>query len=60
MTNIQAFILTFVVLTIQTITLIVFGFMFGMQGVVATFLLFVIVDMCLCAVASNLKIIKEK
>ena len=60
MTNIQAFILAFVVLTIQTITLIVFGLMFGTQGVVATFLLFVIVDMCLCACASDLKIIKEK
>ena len=60
MTNIQAFILAFIVLTIQTITLIVFGFMFGMQGVVATFLLFVIVDMCLCGCASDLKIIKEK
>ena len=60
MTNIQAFILAFIVLTIQTITLIVFGFMFGMQGVVATFLLFVIVDMCLCACADILKIIKEK
>lgn len=60
MTNIQAFILAFIVLTIQTTILIVFGFMFGMQGVVATFLLFVIVDMCLCAVASDLKIIKEK
>ena len=60
MTNIQAFILTFIVLTIQTITLIVFGLMFGMRGVVATFSLFVIVDMCLCAVASDLKIVKEK
>ena len=60
MTNIQAFILAFIVLTIQTITLIVFGFMFGMQGVVATFLLFVIVDMCLCACADILKIVKEK
>ena len=60
MTNIQAFILSFIVLTIQTITLIVFGFMFGMQGVVATFSLFVIVDMCLCACASDLNIIKEK
>ena len=60
MTNIQAFILAFVVLTIQTVTLIVFGFMFGMQGVVATFLLFVIVDMCLCACADILKIVKEK
>ena len=60
MTNIQAFILAFVVLTIQTITLIVFGFMFGAQAVMATFWLFVIVDVCLCAVASDLKIIKEK
>ena len=59
MTNVQAFILAFIVLTIQTITLIVFGLMFGMRGV-ATFSLFVIVDMCLCAVASDLKIIKEK
>lgn len=60
MTNIQAFILAFVVLTIQTVTLIVFGFMFGTRGVVATFFLFVIVDMCFCVVASDLKIIKEK
>ena len=58
MTNIQAFILAFVVLTIQTITLIVF--MFGMQWVVTTFLLFVIVDVCLCACADILKIVKEK
>ena len=60
MTNIQAFILAFVVLTIQTITSIVFGFMFGMQGVVATFLLFLIVDLCLCACADILKVVKEK
>ena len=60
MTNIQAFILAFVVLTIQTITLIVFGFMFDMQRVFETFFLFWIVDMCLCACASDLKIIKEK
>ena len=59
MTNIQAFILAFVMLTIQTVTLIVFGFMF-MRGVVAIFLLFVIVDVCLCACADILKIIKEK
>ena len=60
MTNIQAFILAFVVLTIQTITLIVFGFMFGVQGVVATFLLFVIVNLALVGCADTLKIIKEK
>ena len=60
MTNIQAFILVLVVLTIQAVTLIVFGFMFGMQGVVATFLLFLIVDVCLCACADILQIIKEK
>ena len=59
MTNIQAFILAFIVLTIQTVTLIVFGFMFGMQGVVATFLLFLIVDLCLCACADILKVVKE-
>ena len=59
MTNIQAFILAFIVLTIQTITLIVFGFMFDGEGVVATFFLFVIVDMCLCACADILKIVKE-
>ncbi len=44
MTNIQAFILAFIVLTIQAVTLIVFGFMFGMQGVVATSILFLTVD----------------
>ena len=60
MTNIQAFILAFIVLTIQTITLIVFGFMFDGEGVVATSILFLVVDIVLCAVASDLKIIKEK
>ena len=60
MTNIQAFILAFIVLTIQTITLIVFGFMFGVPAVMAAFWLFVIVDACLCACADDLKIIKEK
>ena len=60
MTNIQAFILAFIVLTIQTITLIVFGFMFGMQGVVATGILFLSVDLILCACAIELKIVKEK
>ena len=59
MTNIQAFILAFVVLTIQTITLIVFGFMFGVQGVVATFLLFVIVNLALVGCADTLKIVKK-
>ena len=60
MTNIQAFTLAFVMLIIQTTTLIVFGFVFGMRGVVATFLLFVIVDACLCACADDLKVVKEK
>ena len=60
MTDIQAFSLAFVVLTIQTIILIVFGFMFGMQGVVATSILFLTVDLILCACADILKIIKEK
>ena len=59
MTNIQAFILAFIVLTVQTITLTVLGFMFG-KGVFATGMLFLIVDLSLCAVASDLKIIKEK
>ena len=60
MTNIQAFILAFIVLTIQTITLIVFGFMFGMQKAIETLFLFVTVDMYLCACADMLKIVKEK
>ena len=60
MTNIQAFILAFIVLTIQTITLIVFGLMFGGEAVAATIALFLAVDLGLCAVASDLKIIKEK
>lgn len=60
MTNVQAFVLALIILTIQTVTLIVFGFMFGMQGVVATFLLFLIVDMCFCACADILKVVKEK
>ena len=60
MTNIQAFILAFIALTIQTITLIVFGFMFDGKGVVATGMLFLAVDLSLCVLASDLKIIKEK
>ena len=60
MTNIQAFILAFVVITVQTVTLIVLGFMFDGEGVVATSLLFLAVDLSLCVVASELKIIKEK
>ena len=60
MTNVQAFILTFVVLIIRTIILIVFGFMFDMQRVFETFFLFWIVDVCLCACADILKIVKEK
>ena len=60
MTNIQAFILAFIVLTIQTVTLIVFGFMFDMQRVFETFFLFWIVDVCLCGCADMLKIVKEK
>ena len=60
MTNIQAFVLALIILTIQNITLIVFGFKFGMQGVIATFLLFLIVDLCLCACVDILQIVKEK
>ena len=60
MTNIQAFILAFIVLTIQTVTLIVFGFMFGAPAVMAAFWLFVIVDVCLCACADDLKVVKGK
>ena len=60
MTSIQVFVLAFIVLTIQTIALIVFGFMFGAQGAVATGILFLSVDLILCACAIELKIIKEK
>lgn len=59
MTNLQAFALAFIVLTIQTITLIVFGFKLGMDGVVGTAFLFLIVDFCLCAVCDTLKVVKE-
>lgn len=59
MTNLQAFILALIILTIQTVTLIVFGFKFGMQGVVATFLLFLIVDVVLCALVDDLKVVKD-
>lgn len=58
MTNIQAFILAFIVLTIQTITLIVFGFKLGMSGVVSTAFLFLVVDLSLCAVGDILKVVK--
>ena len=60
MTNIQAFILVFVVLTIQTITLIAFGFMFDGERVVATFLLFLIVDFVIAGCAETLNIVQEK
>ncbi len=60
MTNIQAFILAFIVLTIQTITLIVFGFMLDGEGVGATSLLFLAVDLSLCACADILEVVKEK
>ena len=59
MTNIQAFILAFIVLTIQTITLIVFGIKFGGQGVISTAFLFLVVDFFLCAVCDILKVVKE-
>ena len=60
MTNIQAFVLALIILTIQTITLIVFGFLFGMRGVAPTIALFLIVDLCLCACVDILQIVKEK
>lgn len=59
MTNIQSFILAFIVLTIQTITLIVFGFKLSIDGAVATAFLFLIVDLLLCAVCDILKVVKE-
>lgn len=59
MTNIQAFILAFIVLTIQTITLIVFGFKLGMYGVISTAFLFLVVDLFLCTVGDILKVVKE-
>ena len=59
MTNIQAFVLALIILTIQTITLIVFGFKFGMRGVAPTIVLFLIVDLCLCACVDILKVVKE-
>ena len=60
MTSVQAFVLALIILTIQTVTLIVFGFMFGMQGVVATFLLFSIVSLVLAGCADALNVVKEK
>ena len=59
MTNLEAFALAFIVLTIQTITLIVFGFKLGMDGVIGTAFLFLIVDFSLCAVGDILKVVKE-
>ena len=59
MTNIQAFTLAFIVLTIQTITLIVFGFKLDMYGVISTAFLFLVVDFFLCAVCDILKVVEE-
>lgn len=60
MTNLQAFILALIILTIQTVTLIVFGIKFGDQGIIGVFFLFLIVDLCLVGVADTLKVVKEK
>ena len=61
MTNIQAFILAFVVLTIQTSVLaLVFRFLFGMQEVAITFLIFSIVNLVLACCADTLNTVKEK
>lgn len=60
MTNIQAFILAFIVLTIQTITLIAFGFNYGKDYTFPTFSLFVLVDFVVCALACTLKVVEER
>lgn len=59
MSRLQAFILTFVVLSIQTIILIIFGIKQGVSWSAPTAMLFIFVDACLAAVADILKIVKE-
>ena len=58
MGRLQAFMLTFVVLSIQTIILIIFGIKQGISWSAPTCMLFMAVDICLAATADILKIVK--
>ena len=58
MTNLQAFILGLIILTIQTITLLVLGFMFGLSGVVGTSCLFIVFNLFLMALGDLLRVVK--
>ncbi len=57
MTSLQAFILALVILTIQTITLMVLGFMFGAKEVSATFFLFFVFNLLLIALGDGLCVV---
>ena len=58
MTSLQAFILALIILTIQTITLIVFGLMFGVRGAVGTSFLFLVFNIFLLALGNHLCVVK--
>ena len=60
MSRLQAFVVMFIVLAIQTCFLIASGYNLGKDYAFPTFLLFAIVDFVLCALAYTLKVIEEK
>lgn len=59
MTSLQAFTLALVILTIQAVTLIVFGFILGVRGVVGTALLFLVFNFFLVALGEYICVIKD-
>lgn len=59
MTNLQAFVLALIILTIQTVTLIVLGFMFGIRGVVGTSFLFIVFNFFLLALGNHLCVVND-
>lgn len=59
MTNLQAFVLALIILTIQTVTLIVLGFMFGISGVVGTSCLFLVFNFFLIGLGDLLCVVKN-
>lgn len=58
MTNLRAFVFAFIVLTIQTIILLIWGYING-KSVALVAILFLIVDSVLIGIATELKIYGE-
>lgn len=60
MSKLTAFYLSFIVLTIQAIVLIIMGVKFGDGYAVPTFILFFIMDVVLCILADELKLVHKE